>query len=175
MSHPLRARILKELAGERLSPRMLATRLEQPLANVSYHVRQLASLGLIELVGVAKRRGASEHFYLARALPADDTQCGPALDDESAIEAFGQRLQTATESLTAEGSGEALLEHITIAVDPTGSRELQRAMAGLVTVLQGIEDRSAGDQAHAQQASELIEVGVLLTRRPAGRADSSRT
>jgi hypothetical protein len=33
------------------------------LSNVSYHVRQLAKAGLIELVATRPRRGALEHYY----------------------------------------------------------------------------------------------------------------
>jgi hypothetical protein len=42
---------------------------EEPLQNVSYHVRVLQSLGCIELVRTAQRRGAIEHFYRAVMRP----------------------------------------------------------------------------------------------------------
>ena len=63
LAHPLRARILDSLEHGTRSPRELADELGEPLANVSYHVRQLATFGLIELVATTPRRGAIEHHY----------------------------------------------------------------------------------------------------------------
>lgn len=47
------------------SPNQMAQELKAPVGNVSYHVRVLADLGAIELVGTQPRRGATEHFYAA--------------------------------------------------------------------------------------------------------------
>ena len=50
LAHPLRFRILTVLDERMASPSELAEELGAPLGNVSYHVRILASLGLIRLV-----------------------------------------------------------------------------------------------------------------------------
>jgi DNA-binding transcriptional ArsR family regulator len=64
LAHPLRVRLLAALNTEGVaSPNQLAEQVEEPLQNVSYHVRVLLSLGCIELVRTAQRRGAIEHFY----------------------------------------------------------------------------------------------------------------
>lgn len=65
MSHPLRAQLLALLADRVASPNELAAELKQPLTNVSYHVRQLAELHMIEQVDAQPRRGALEHYYTA--------------------------------------------------------------------------------------------------------------
>jgi DNA-binding transcriptional ArsR family regulator len=63
-AHELRIRIVLVLAEEHeASPISIATRLQEPLSNVSYHVRYLAQLGAIELQRMEPRRGALEHFY----------------------------------------------------------------------------------------------------------------
>ena len=64
MSHPTRGRILGLLRkrGE-LSPAQAAAELEESLGTVSYHFRNLAKLGLIELCKTVPRRGAIEHVY----------------------------------------------------------------------------------------------------------------
>lgn len=62
-SHPLRAQVLQLLADAPASPKVLSQQLHAPLGNVSYHVRHLAKLGLIELAGTTPRRGAVEHTY----------------------------------------------------------------------------------------------------------------
>jgi DNA-binding transcriptional ArsR family regulator len=69
LSHPLRAHVLAILNERVASPNQIATELEEPLGNVSYHVKTLAELGCIELVETAPRRGAIEHFYRAVVRP----------------------------------------------------------------------------------------------------------
>jgi DNA-binding transcriptional ArsR family regulator len=69
LSHPLRHRILEELNEEASSPSDLAVKLDEPLGNVSYHVKALAKLDAIELVGTKPVRGAVEHFYKATMRP----------------------------------------------------------------------------------------------------------
>lgn len=65
--HPLAVQILDTYASlderEKLSPRELADRLGQRLPNVSYHVRVLADVGMLKLVGKRQVRGAVQHFY----------------------------------------------------------------------------------------------------------------
>ena len=68
-SHPLRIHILQLLDGRVASPRELADELGAPIANTSYHVRQLVSFGLVELVGRTTRRGAIEHHYTSKGSP----------------------------------------------------------------------------------------------------------
>ena len=64
LGHPLRRRILREMAlTERSSPRELAETLSEPLSNVSYHVRVLADCEALELVGTRPVRGSTQHFY----------------------------------------------------------------------------------------------------------------
>jgi DNA-binding transcriptional ArsR family regulator len=64
LRHPLRRRILREMAGEEaISPRELATALNRPLSNVSYHVRVLADCTAVTLVRTTPVRGSMQHFY----------------------------------------------------------------------------------------------------------------
>jgi DNA-binding transcriptional ArsR family regulator len=64
-AHPLRVRIIEELAQGKVarSPSELADEFDAPLGNVSYHVRQLAAFGFLELRREVPRRGAVEHYY----------------------------------------------------------------------------------------------------------------
>ena len=63
LAHPVRLRVVLAMDGERASPSALAGRLGVPLGTMSYHVRCLAALGLLELVTSRPRRGALEHVY----------------------------------------------------------------------------------------------------------------
>jgi DNA-binding transcriptional ArsR family regulator len=66
LRHPLRRRILQAmLGGEPTSPRDLATTLEQPLGDVSYHVGVLSQCGAIVLVETKPAHGSMQHFYRA--------------------------------------------------------------------------------------------------------------
>lgn len=63
LAHPVRLRVVLAMESERASPSVLAPRLGVALGTVSYHVRCLAALGLLELVASHPRRGALEHVY----------------------------------------------------------------------------------------------------------------
>lgn len=64
LGHPLRRRILRLMANEKvISPRELSVLLEQPLSNVSYHVRVLAHCEAVCLVRTIPVRGSMQHFY----------------------------------------------------------------------------------------------------------------
>jgi DNA-binding transcriptional ArsR family regulator len=66
LGHPTRLRILDALNGEEvMSPSQLIRRIGDGsgLANVAYHTRELAALGLLTPAGSRPARGALEHFY----------------------------------------------------------------------------------------------------------------
>jgi DNA-binding transcriptional ArsR family regulator len=64
LRHPLRRQILRLMASEEaISPRELSVLLEQPLSNVSYHVRVLADCDAVCLVRTIPVRGSMQHFY----------------------------------------------------------------------------------------------------------------
>jgi DNA-binding transcriptional ArsR family regulator len=66
LRHPLRRDILRAMAAEEaISPREIASALDQPLSNVSYHVRVLADCSAIALVNTKPVRGSMQHFYRA--------------------------------------------------------------------------------------------------------------
>jgi hypothetical protein len=65
LSHPLRWQILSMINQGTSTPAGIARRLGVRTENVSYHVRVLNELGVIELVGTTPVRGALEHHYRA--------------------------------------------------------------------------------------------------------------
>jgi DNA-binding transcriptional ArsR family regulator len=83
LRHPLRRQILQSMQdGQPISPRELATNLEQPLSNVSYHVRVLVDCGVLELVRTKQVRGSMKHFYRAK-LETDWARFVLGLDDKA--------------------------------------------------------------------------------------------
>src|SRR4051794_19860648 len=69
LSHPLRVRMLPLLNQRVSSPSEIAEELDEPLGNVSYHMRFLADLKMVKLVRTEPRRGAVEHYYEALEPP----------------------------------------------------------------------------------------------------------
>lgn len=65
MSHPLRYELLMKLGDRVASPNELSKEVDGTLGTVSYHIRVLEQMGLVELVDTQPRRGATEHFYRA--------------------------------------------------------------------------------------------------------------
>jgi DNA-binding transcriptional ArsR family regulator len=93
LRHPLRRQILRAMAAQDpISPRQISDELRQPLSNVSYHVRVLATCGAVTLVDTAPVRGSMQHFY------------SPAIEEPWALAALG--LSEKDESGTGGEDGE---------------------------------------------------------------------
>jgi DNA-binding transcriptional ArsR family regulator len=65
LAHPIRVGILDHLCASPVpvSPKQLADELDEALGNVSYHMRVLLALSMVELARKEQRRGAIAHFY----------------------------------------------------------------------------------------------------------------
>src|ERR1700679_1269985 len=83
ISHPIRIRLLSMLDEEPSSPVILASKLDQPLGTIAYHVRTLYDLGLLKLVSTRQRRGATEHYYQTTAHPRSTADAWDELDGVS--------------------------------------------------------------------------------------------
>jgi DNA-binding transcriptional ArsR family regulator len=76
-----------------LSPRLLAEELDQPLANVSYHVRVLAECKVVRLTKTKAVRGSLAHFYKGTKL----------IDDPLVVAVLGPRRTKGSDGPPAEG------------------------------------------------------------------------
>ncbi|MFL5896960.1 MAG: ArsR/SmtB family transcription factor [Solirubrobacterales bacterium] len=65
LSHPVRVEALGIVSGRIASPKEVAEQLGVELTNVSYHMRVLEELGLIELVEEEPVRGSVAHYFRA--------------------------------------------------------------------------------------------------------------
>jgi len=63
LNHPLRRQAFKILSERVASPTEISDDLDEPLSNVSYHVRVLDELGLVEVVEEEAVRGSVAHYY----------------------------------------------------------------------------------------------------------------
>lgn len=67
--HPTRMKCWSLLAERTMSPKELAEETGLKLNHVSYHVRRLHEVGVIELVRTEARRGATGHWYRSVVKP----------------------------------------------------------------------------------------------------------
>lgn len=62
--HPVRRKVLNVAARDpEVSPVALSRELDEPIGNVSYHVRELVRRGVLREVRREQRRGAIQHWY----------------------------------------------------------------------------------------------------------------
>jgi DNA-binding transcriptional ArsR family regulator len=69
LNHPVRVKALTILTERIASPKEISEEIEIPLSNVSYHVRVLDELGLVEIMEEESVRGSVAHFYKAVERP----------------------------------------------------------------------------------------------------------
>ena len=179
MGHPLRMRILEAFNSGERSPRELATELGEPLGNVSYHVRMLVDLGLLELVRTTQKRGALEHHYVLAARPV--------ISDGTWSRLPGQFKATLTRNLlddvasdvgdAASGGGfdraEASVMRLPLVLDARGWKEAARAAAQFEERLKQIEQRAA-ERLRAAEGAESVgaRAVLMLFQAPAHRTDA---
>jgi DNA-binding transcriptional ArsR family regulator len=168
LTHPLRIQILAALDERTASPSELADELEAPLGNVSYHVRQLAGLGLIKLVKRTPRRGAIEHHYKAVGRPqiTDDAWAGtPATVKDAVVGAALGDLGTAVTAAAAAGGFSRPDAHLTrtqVALDDRGWKELEKELNATLKRVQKIADDSGKRLAKAGDAASDDATLVLM-------------
>lgn len=112
--------------GKPISPTQLARVTGGTLGSVAYHVRTLASAGVIELADEGRVRGAVEHYYGLTAVVADD---GPLVDPLSA-------LLSLCGAMTVAGENGGYPRPVVL--DDAGRQELRAVVAQLRPKVQAI-------------------------------------
>ncbi|HEU4976432.1 MAG TPA: winged helix-turn-helix domain-containing protein [Baekduia sp.] len=146
LSHPLRVRILGILEEQDASPVELSQVLDASLGTVSYHVRQLNELGLLDLVRETPRRGAVEHHYRAKPRPRSGGDAWESVSVIAKQAIVGAELQhTADVAQRAAAVGgfdgdHARLERLRLSLDDRGVQALSKALAKLAAEAQRIQE-----------------------------------
>jgi DNA-binding transcriptional ArsR family regulator len=142
LSHPMRVECLTILTKQVASPRQLSDLLEHDLSNISYHVRTLVELGLVELVREESVRGAVAHFYKAVERPLLANAEWEALSPEvrKAISAYGwdiliEDASEAIEQGTFDSRSDRHLTRTTLLLDSEGFNRLSKLMDGLLEAI----------------------------------------
>jgi DNA-binding transcriptional ArsR family regulator len=139
LAHPLRVRILTSLHNGISSPNQLAQELNEPLGNVSYHVKTLLEYDCVELVKTEPRRGAVEHYYRAtdRAFLSDsDWSKIPASARKgisgSILQSIGQSATEAMAAGTISKRKDSHLSDTPLQLDSQGWKDLNKVLAEAV-------------------------------------------
>ncbi len=154
------------LDEEPSSPVVLAGKLGESLGTVSYHVRTLYDLGLLDLVSTRQRRGATEHIYQARAHPrftGDAWEALGAVPKQRMISAILSQIhEYASRSAAAGGfdRADAQFTRTCLKLDREGWSELAQASKTWLQEIARIErdaaKRLAGDPGAAFDAGLVI-------------------
>jgi len=176
LRHPLRVRILATLQECEATPTQLAQWLGASVGTAAYHVRALASLGLIELVGETRVRGAVAHHY--RALPESDLseqQLSRALSTTHAVPgATLSPLDPQVCPVAAVGNFDderSLATRATLRLDAAGWHQLSQACEQLLKQADQIARSSA--QRLAQNPAESDRDAGMVLFMFESRADAS--
>ena len=171
MSHPLRVRILAMLTEREASSLQLSEWLGATLGTVSYHVRTLQNLGVIELTRNRQVRGAIQHFYRARDHPRVSDEAWAAAPSIAKQAAVGSSLQLSDDyARTSADSGgferpEATLARDSLELDEAGWRQAARAYAHLIKRMEEITgqvERRAAKRPHEDEVSQATLVLMLF-------------
>jgi DNA-binding transcriptional ArsR family regulator len=139
LGHPVRVECLTVLTKRIASPRELSEILQHDLSNISYHVRTLEELGLIELVREESVRGAVAHYYKAVERPlfsqTEWAQLSPKV--RQAISAYGWDLlikdaSDAIETGSFDSRQDVHLSRTTLLLDSEGFARLSKLMEELL-------------------------------------------
>jgi DNA-binding transcriptional ArsR family regulator len=179
LAHPLRVRILAVLDEHVASPTELAEELHAPLGNVSYHVRTLLSLGLIELVKETPRRGSVEHHYSAVARPAISDQAWEAVPESVKRAMIGAALQQAgvyVNAAAAAGSfnrANAHLSRTPLELDDEGWHAVAEELLKFMDRAQEIERDCSERLKDAPESQTRGQLLMMLFETPVGVEESA--
>jgi DNA-binding transcriptional ArsR family regulator len=150
LAHPLRLRILSILEERTASPKELAREVDAPLTHVSYHVRQLANLGVIRLVRETVRRGTVEHHYSLEGRPGvtgGAWRDAPEIAKQALLVAVLRQVSAQVNAAAAEAgfsrSG-AQLQRLTLQLDEEGWRDVSERLGELANELERIQTEATG-------------------------------
>jgi DNA-binding transcriptional ArsR family regulator len=173
LAHPLRVRILTSLHKGISSPNQLSQELDEPLGNVSYHVKTLLEYDCVELVKTEPRRGAVEHFYRAteRAFFSDAEWAKiPASARKGitgvAFETLGDEATRALMAGTVDARTDSHVSHTPLVLDEQGWTEVTAMLTKTLNRAIEIQEESANRLAEDGSEPVPTMLGILHFEQP---------
>jgi DNA-binding transcriptional ArsR family regulator len=168
LAHPLRIHILRVLQERTASPSEIAAGSEASLGTISYHVRYLQRVGLIELTSTKARRGAVEHYYRAVGRLRITDRAWGQLPDAVRERLLGSTLDQIGRVVTQAASDGGFSRDDThvgrhrFVLDDRGFRELSVALSELADRAHMIERASAARLTAAHHTEAEIASTLIL-------------
>jgi DNA-binding transcriptional ArsR family regulator len=179
LSHPLRVRMLTLLNQKVSSPSELAEELDEPLGNVSYHMRFLADLKMVKLVRTEPRRGAVEHYYEALEPPLisdDDWAELPVSLRRSLSDSTLGNIAGDLRGAAAEGGFDRPNIHLSrtaLTLDQEGWDELAGVLADVLDRARDIQEKS--NKRGKGAAARTISTALVLMQFEGAGSRGKRT
>ncbi|HTU95778.1 MAG TPA: helix-turn-helix domain-containing protein [Solirubrobacteraceae bacterium] len=169
LAHPLRIHILRVLETRVASPSEIAEEIGAPLGNVSYHVRFLARVGLIELTSTKPRRGAVEHYYRAVGRVSVTDQAWAQVPEvvkngmiSATLDQAGRVIGAAASSGGFDRS-DAVVARREMLLDEKGFAELATELTDLLERIKEIEKESAERLENGSDHSDAeLDAGLVM-------------
>lgn len=168
LAHPLRVAILAELEERTASPSDLAETLGAPLGSVSYHVRCLHRVGLVQLIETRPVRGAIEHVYRVKEHPvitSDAWGQAPSIVKQAAIRAALGQVSRLVNRAALAGGFERSNMHLSrtpMRLDEQGWNQLAEKFDELLAECKQISAESAERVASGAHGEEISGAAVLM-------------
>jgi DNA-binding transcriptional ArsR family regulator len=168
LAHPLRVQILRVLQGRVASPSELAEELDARLGNVSYHMRVLERLEVVELVKTKPRRGAVEHYFRARGtLRITDKAWAqvPKIVKDAMVAATLEQTTRYIHTAASIGGFEDPYAHLSrhaLVLDKQGFTDLAGLMREMIDRAREIEAASTKRATKDDHAQAEINTGLVM-------------
>jgi len=165
LSHPMRTRILGLLDERIASPRELSEELGVPLQNVSYHVRELAKLRLVNLVRTRQRRGALEHLYTAVPHVCEEvwSDLPPLVRHRLTAAGLSNIFHQVNEAAAHGGfvADDAHLSRTQLVLDDEGREALTKELEATIARVERIHEQSRKRLGHAHIAQPSMALVIV--------------
>jgi DNA-binding transcriptional ArsR family regulator len=170
LAHPLRRAVLTALRDRAASSSELAEEFGESLPKLSYHVRQLAGVGLLKLVEERPIRGVKERFYTAAGRTHVSAEVFESLPDGLKTSLVASWLSDTQEQLRHQMHAGAFvsttgrLNKGSFLLDEPSQQRLGKAIDAIYHLALQLEEKSRGNKP-ASTAHLTVVLGVEAAAR----------
>jgi DNA-binding transcriptional ArsR family regulator len=169
LAHPLRVKLLAYLNDREWSPNELSEELNEGLSQVSYHIKVLRDLEMIEMTRTEPRRGAVEHYYraierayiprwMAKLLP----KSGNEIVGSDILEAIEEDLVTSVKSGKFYEREDTHASYTPVTVDGIGCEEADEVAIRAIGEILEIQGKAANRRANGEGDGEYIPISAAF-------------
>jgi hypothetical protein len=168
-SHPLRHAILIKFREREACPKEIADELGVDVEGVAYHVRQLKTWDLIELVAEDTRMGGTQHIYRAIVEPLIDMEGAAQLSrverelgSKSIIPMIVGDMEGSWEAGVLDSHPQRSLLRMPVIFDGEGMIEAAKVAERALNELKEVETRSLDRLAGADEDGMNVSTAILV-------------